>query len=138
MDFDVSEKMVTIIEMMDEFVEKELIPMEPEFLTKSFTDLMPELEEKRQMVRQMELWAPQHPVEYGGMGLNLMEFALVSESLGRSPIGHYVFGAQAPDAGNIEILHLYGSEEHKATYLRPLVRGDIRSCFSIEQKLSTS
>lgn len=133
MDFKVSEKMKTIIEMMDEFVEKELIPMEPAFFNRSFQDLEPELEEKRKMVRRMELWAPPHPQEFGGMGLDLMEFALVSESLGRSPIGHYVFGCQAPDAGNIEILHLHGTEEQKETYLRPLVEGKIRSCFSMTE-----
>ena len=133
MDFEVSEKMKAVIEMMDEFVEKELIPMEPEFLERPFVDLVPQLEEKRRMVRQMELWAPQHAPEYGGMGLNLMEFGLVSESLGRSPLGHYVFGAQAPDAGNIEILHLHGTEEQKETYLRPLVDGRIRSCFSMTE-----
>ncbi len=133
MDFAVSEKMQTIIAMMDEFVEKELIPMEPEFMSKSVRNLLPVFEEKRKMVKQMELWAPNHPREYGGMGLNLMEHALVSESLGRSPLGHYVFGCQAPDAGNIEILHLYGTDEQKEKYLRPLVEGKIRSCFSMTE-----
>ncbi len=133
MDFSVSEKMETIIEMMDEFVDKELIPMEPEFLTKSFRTMLPQVEEKRKMVKQMELWAPNHPKEFGGMGLNLMEYALVSESLGRSPLGHFVFGCHAPDAGNIEILHLYANEEQKETYLRPLVEGKIRSCFSMTE-----
>ena len=133
MDFGVSEKMRTAIEMMDEFVEKELIPMEPEFLTRTFKEMLPELEEKRRMVRQMELWGPQHPREYGGIGLDLMDFALVSESLGRSPIGHYVFGCHAPDAGNIEILHLHGTEGQKEAYLRPLVEGKIRSCFSMTE-----
>ncbi len=113
MDFTVSEKMKTILGMIDEFVEKELIPLEPEFLTKPAGSLLPVFEEKRRMVKQMELWAPNHPKEYGGMGLNLMEHALVSESLGRSPLGHYIFGCQAPDAGNIEILHQFGSEEQK-------------------------
>jgi alkylation response protein AidB-like acyl-CoA dehydrogenase len=81
----------------------------------------------------MELWAPNHPKEYGGMELNLMEHALVSESLGRSPLGHYIFGCQAPDAGNIEILHQFGSEEQKEKYLKPLVDGKIRSCFSMTE-----
>ena len=133
MDFQMSEKMQTIIQMMDEFVERELIPLEPEFLGRSFRELLPRLEEKRRLVREMELWAPPHPPEYGGMGLNLMEFALVSESLGRSPLGHFVFGCQAPDAGNIEILHLHGTDEQKETYLRPLVEGKIRSCFSMTE-----
>jgi alkylation response protein AidB-like acyl-CoA dehydrogenase len=133
MDFNVSEKMATITAMIDEFVDKELIPMEPDFLTRPFKDLLLEIKKKREMVKQMELWAPNHPREYGGMGLNLMEHALVSESLGRSPLGHFVFGCHAPDAGNIEILYLYGTDEQKETYLRPLVEGRIRSCFSMTE-----
>ena len=133
MDFAITEKMQVIIGMMKEFVEKELIPLEPEFLRKEFRDLLPELEEKRRMVKQMELWAPNHPKEFGGMGLDLMEHGLVSEVLGRSPLGHYVFGCQAPDAGNIEILHKYGTEDQKAQYLAPLVDGKIRSCFSMTE-----
>ncbi len=125
--------METILEMVREFMDKEVIPLEPAFLRSSFRSLLPVLEEKRQIVRQMELWAPPHPREYGGMGLDLVEFALVSEELGRSPLGHFVFGCQAPDAGNIEILHLYGTEEQKKKYLEPLVRGDIRSCFSMTE-----
>ena len=133
MDFSISEKMKTILGMIDEFVDKELIPLEPEFLSKPARSLIPVLEEKRKMVRQMELWAPNHPQEYGGMGLNLIEHALVSEALGRSPLGHYVFGCQAPDAGNIEILHQFGTEEQKKKYLKPLVDGRIRSCFSMTE-----
>ena len=67
------------------------------------------------------------------MGLSLVEHALVSERLGRSPIAHYVFGAQAPDAGNLEILHKYGTAEQKATWLAPLARGEIRSCFAMTE-----
>ena len=133
MDFSISEKMQTILEMINEFVEKELFPLEQDYLNKPFSSLLPVLEEKRDMVRQMELWAPNHPVELGGMGLDMMEHALVSEALGRSPLGHYVFNCQAPDAGNIEILHQYGSTAQQAQYLRPLVEGKIRSCFSMTE-----
>jgi alkylation response protein AidB-like acyl-CoA dehydrogenase len=133
MDFSVSEKMQTIIEMINEFMDREIIPLEPAFLRMPFADLVPELEEKRRMVKQMELWAPPHPRKYGGMELDLMEFALVSEALGRSPLGHYIFGCQAPDAGNVEILNIYGTDEQKETYLRPLVEGKIRSCFSMTE-----
>jgi alkylation response protein AidB-like acyl-CoA dehydrogenase len=133
MDFTVSEKMQAVVGMMNEFVGRELIPLEPEFLTKSFRQMEPVMEEKRQMVRQMELWAPNHPPEYGGMGLNLMDHALVSEALGRTPIGHYTFNCHAPDAGNIEILHKYGTEAQKERWLRPLIEGKIRSCFSMTE-----
>jgi alkylation response protein AidB-like acyl-CoA dehydrogenase len=133
MDFEVPDKIKVITGMIDEFVDKEIIPLEPEFLIKTFREMLPVIEEKRSMVKKMELWAPNHPKEYGGMGLNLVEHAFVSESLGRSPLGHFIFGCQAPDAGNIEILHLHGSPEQKETYLRPLVQGKIRSCFSMTE-----
>lgn len=133
MDFEVSDKMKTIIGMIGEFVDKELIPMEQDFLSKPLKSLISEIERKRELVKQMELWAPNHPKEYGGMGLDLVEHALVSESLGRSPLGHFVFGCQAPDAGNIEILNMFGTKEQKQRYLRPLIEGKIRSCFSMTE-----
>ncbi|MGE5371176.1 MAG: acyl-CoA dehydrogenase family protein [Solirubrobacterales bacterium] len=133
MDFQISDKMKTITGMINEFVDKELIPLEHDFLTKDFKQLEPIVEEKRKMVKQMELWAPNQDKELGGMGLNLVEHGLVSEALGRSPLGHYVFNCQAPDAGNMEILHKFGTEEQKEQYLRPLVEGRIRSCFSMTE-----
>jgi alkylation response protein AidB-like acyl-CoA dehydrogenase len=133
MDFAISDKLRTVLEMIDEFVDKELIPLEHEFISKDFKELIPRLEEKRDKVRQMELWGPNHPKELGGMGLTLVEHGMVSEALGRTPLGHYVFGCQAPDAGNIEILHLHGTKEQKERYLKPLVAGKIRSCFSMTE-----
>ena len=79
------------------------------------------------------MWGPQMPKELGGLGLGLVEHGLVSERLGRTPLGHYVFGCQAPDAGNMEILHKYGTAEQKARWLEPLARGEIRSCFSMTE-----
>jgi alkylation response protein AidB-like acyl-CoA dehydrogenase len=71
--------------------------------------------------------------EYGGMGLSLSEFGRVSEELGRSPLGHFVFNCQAPDSGNMEILAEFGTEQQRETFLLPLVAGDIRSCFSMTE-----
>ncbi len=133
MDFKPSEEIQTIVEMIDEFVEKELIPLETSIDTSSKEEVEKMLEEKREMVKKMELWAPNHPKEFGGMGLDLIDHALVSEALGQTISGHYVFGCQAPDAGNIEILHKYGSEQQKEKYLKPLVDGKIRSCFSMTE-----
>ena len=85
-------------------------------------------------VRQMGLWAPNFPVEYGGLGLSMVDHGLFSEALGRSPLGHRAFGTQAPDAGNVEILHRYGTAGPAARrWLRPLVAGEIRSCFSMTE-----
>lgn len=133
MDFGISEKMQTIIGMIDEFVDKELIPLEAEFVANDFRDLLPVLREKQEMVKKMELWAPNSPADLGGMGLSLLEHGLVSEALGRSPLGHYVFWCQAPDAGNVEILHTHGTKEQKKKYLNPLIEGKIRSCFSMTE-----
>jgi alkylation response protein AidB-like acyl-CoA dehydrogenase len=133
MSFDPSEKLQIILDMINEFVDKELVPMEHDFLARGFNAMEPELEKKRDMVRRMELWAPLHPQEYGGMGLPLMETAMIYEALGRSPIGLYVFGCQAPDAGNIEILHKYGTPEQKEKYCRPAIEGKIRSCFAMTE-----
>ncbi len=133
MSFDPSEKLQIILDMINEFVDKELVPLEHDFLAKGFFAMEPELEKKRDIVRQMELWAPLHPQEFGGMGLPLMETAMIYEALGRSPIGLYVFGCQAPDAGNIEILHKYGTPEQKEKWCRPAIEGKIRSCFAMTE-----
>ncbi len=133
MDFGNSDKIQTIVKMIKEFVAVELIPLEPEFLVKDFSEMLPVIREKQEMVKKMELWAPNFPVECGGMGLSLLEHGLVSEALGYSPLGHYVFWCQAPDAGNVEILHEHGTDEQKLRYLNPLVKGEIRSCFAMTE-----
>jgi acyl-CoA dehydrogenase len=132
-DFTVSEKIQTVLDLINEFVERELIPLEPELHRRDFRELLPVLAEKRRMVKEMELWAPNHPREYGGMGLGLVDHGLVSEALGRTPLGHYTFNCQAPDAGNIEILHQHGTDEQKQRWLGPLVQGEIRSCFAMTE-----
>lgn len=133
MDFSVSEEMQYLLANIDAFVKRELYPIEPAFIAKGFRAVEPELKAARQKVKDLGLWAPQVPRELGGMGLTLLEHGMVSEALGKSPIGHYVFGCQAPDAGNIEIIHKFGSEAQKREYLDPLVSGDIRSCFSMTE-----
>ena len=62
-----------------------------------------------------------------------MKLALLNEILGRSPLGAVVFGCQAPDSGNAEILAHYGTEEQKAKYLQPLLDGEISSCYSMTE-----
>jgi alkylation response protein AidB-like acyl-CoA dehydrogenase len=116
-----------------EFVERELIPLEPDFLLGRLSALAPVLQEKRRRVKELGLWAPHLPREWGGMGLTLLEFAFVSEELGRTPLGHHAFHCAAPDVGNMEILMLHGTGEQKERWLRPLAAGEIRSCFSMTE-----
>ena len=133
MDFDVSETMHTILDMVRSFMDAEVIPLEGEMLFGQQADLDTAVAKLQERVHQMGLWASNHPVEFGGLGLNMVEHGLLSEALGRSPLGHLVFGVQAPDAGNVEILHSHATDEQRERYLRPLVEGKIRSCFSMTE-----
>ncbi len=133
MDFSIPKDTQLMLDLIQEFMEKEVYPLEQHFLNEPPDVFQPRLDALREKVKQMGLWGPAQPKEYGGMELPLTDFALVSEILGTSPLGHYVFGTQAPDAGNIEILHKYGTPEQKERWLRPLVEGKIRSCFSMTE-----
>lgn len=133
MDFSISDPTRAVCERVRAFVEAELLPLESTFLTAGWTAVLPGLTAARERVKARGLWAPQLPPEWGGMGLPLTEFALVARELGRSPLGHYAFNCQAPDAGNLEILLEHGSVEQQDRYLRPLAAGAIRSCFAMTE-----
>ena len=115
------------------FVDAEVIPLEKLLISCPWAEVEPLLNKKRQAVKDAGLWGLALPLEYGGQGLTLAEFGRVSEELGRSPGGHYIFGCQAPDMGNMELLIHAGTEAQKANYLLPLTRGEIRSCFSMTE-----
>jgi len=133
MDFEISEKMQTILTMVNAFMDDEVIPLEGEFLHGTPEVVAARVIGLQDKVRQMGVWASNHPVEFGGLGLSMLEHGLLSEALGRSPLGHTVFGVQAPDAGNVEILHAHATDEQRERFLRPLVAGEIRSCFSMTE-----
>jgi len=79
------------------------------------------------------LWAPHLPPEAGGSGGGFLEYADLNEEIGRSFMAQLVFGCQAPDAGNGELLHLYGTKEQKQRFLLPLVAGETRSFFGMTE-----
>ncbi len=91
------------------------------------------VEQLRDEVRALGLWAPHVPPEAGGTGTGFLDYAYLNEYIGRSMWGQLVFGCQAPDAGNGEILHLFGTPEQKERWLRPLVAGETRSFFSMTE-----
>jgi len=116
------------------FVHEELVPDESRFNTKhTFADHLPYLEEKRNNVREMGLFSPQIPREYGGLGLSLYQLGQIYEILGNTFYGLYIFNCQAPDAGNMEILIEHGTDLQKENFLKPLIDGKIRSCFSMTE-----
>jgi alkylation response protein AidB-like acyl-CoA dehydrogenase len=133
MNFDPPEAVRPLLDRIDTFITDVVIPAEPAVLANGFAASGPLLDDLRAQCKAAKMWGPQIPQELGGLGLGLVEHGLVSERLGRTPLGHYVFGAQAPDAGNLEILHKYGTPEQKQEWLEPLAHGKIRSCFSMTE-----
>src|SRR6478672_10569891 len=126
MNFEIPGQTKELLARIRSIMEREVYPLEGEFANqggKSFTKMLPRFQETRASIKAQGLWAPQVPTELGGMGLAFCDHALVSEELGRSPLGHYLFGAQAPDAGNLEILHKWGTPEQKERWLLPLAAG---------------
>ena len=92
--------------------------------------LVAELQKK---AKEAGLWAPHLPPEAGGSGEGFLDYAQLNEEIGRSTYAQLVFGCQAPDAGNGEILWLFGTEEQQERFLRPLVAGEVRSFFSMTE-----
>jgi acyl-CoA dehydrogenase len=111
------------------FMEEHVYPNEPA-LRSDDDELVRSLRAK---AKEQGLWAPHVPPEAGGTGLGFLAYAYLNEEIGRSTYAQLVFGCQAPDAGNAEILHLFGTDEQKERWLRPLVAGEIRSFFSMTE-----
>ena len=84
-------------------------------------------------VRARKLWACHLGPELGGQGYGQVKLALMNEILGRSAFGPSVFGCQAPDSGNAEILAHYGTAAQKQRYLQPLLNNEIVSCFAMTE-----
>ena len=98
--------------------------------------VVPVLEELKAKAKAEGLWNlflapnPEHDTdEYQGAGLTNLEYAMCSEQMGKVPWGSEVFNCSAPDTGNMEVLHRYGTKKQKDTWLRPLMAGEIRSVF---------
>lgn len=87
----------------------------------------------QQKVKDLGMWAGHLPKEAGGMGMGFVSLGLLSEVIGRSPIGPYIFGSMAPDAGNSEILWHAATPAQKEKYLKPLVNGDVHSYFGMTE-----
>src|SRR6188508_1309417 len=87
----------------------------------------------QQQVRERGLWACHLGPHLGGPGYGQVKLALLNEILGRTHSGPIVFGCQAPDSGNAEILAHYGSDDLKKAYLEPLLENEVVSCFSMTE-----
>ena len=135
-DFETEPEFQQELDWVEAFVREEVEPVD--FLVKHAWDmddpvrqqLIPPLQEK---VRERGLWATHLGPNLGGPGYGQVKLALLNEILGRTHSGPIVFGCQAPDSGNAEILAHYGTPELKERYLEPLLRNDIVSAFSMTE-----
>ncbi|MFU8894793.1 MAG: acyl-CoA dehydrogenase family protein [Gammaproteobacteria bacterium] len=129
MNFQIDTELSERLEHIRAFVIEQVQPLESLLLAGEWSALEQGLADCRDEVRARGWWAPNLPPEEGGTGQGLVALGLVSEVLGRSPLGHFVFGCQAPDAGNAELLASHGTPAQRERFLAPLAAGEIRSCF---------
>ena len=130
--FKQSDRVKRALDFAGPLLEEEVFPKEMEWLRADPSQVEPELELIRNKVRNSPYWAPQIAID-NDSSFSLLEFAQFSEYLGRSPFGHFCFNCNAPDAGNMELLHAFASEHIKAAFLEPLHEGKIRSCFCMTE-----
>jgi acyl-CoA dehydrogenase len=114
------------------FMEEHVYPNEAA-LAREDDDAMALVAELQGKAKEAGLWAPHLPPEAGGSGEGFLDYARLNEEIGRSVYAQLVFGCQAPDAGNAEILWLFGTDAQKERFLAPLVAGEVRSFFSMTE-----
>ncbi|WP_435053682.1 acyl-CoA dehydrogenase family protein [Peribacillus simplex] len=124
---------------LTEFMEKHVYPNESiykkqlEAQKSRWSEIPPVLSELTAKAKEEGLWNLFLPDSDYGAGLTNLEYAPLCEIMGRSTIGPEIFNCNAPDTGNMEVLVRYGSDEHKERWLKPLLAGEIRSCFSMTE-----
>ncbi|NIZ11458.1 acyl-CoA dehydrogenase family protein [Pseudooceanicola sp. HF7] len=138
--FPISDRAKALREQLIEFMEAHVFPNEKTYAAQvgegDRWETPPIMQELKARAREAGLWnmfLPHSKDGYEGMGLSNVEYATLCELMGRSSIGSEPFNCSAPDTGNMETLFLYGDLDQKAQWLRPLMEGKIRSCFSMTE-----
>src|SRR5437764_3864080 len=108
---------------MKEFIDGEVIPAEPVLLGEDPLVAADKLEELKAEAKRRDLWALGHPAEIGGGGLPFMDFVYLNEIIGRSEYGQLAVGSMSMQ--DSIMLHLYGNDEQRERFLKPLVAGEI-------------
>lgn len=135
-DFETEPEYQAKLDWVDQFMRTEVepldfAPMDPS--DKQNPDVMAVLRPLQRQVKDQGLWAAHLKPDLGGQGYGQVKLALLNEILGRSRWAPSVFGCQAPDSGNAEIIARFGTDEQKTRYLQPLLDGEISSCYSMTE-----
>jgi acyl-CoA dehydrogenase len=141
MDLGISANVAPLLDEVKHFIDNEVAPLEREYLeeisvgdrwqqTDRQVEIMGSLKDK---AKARGLWNFFLTDGENGSGLNTVEYAYLAEEMGKSHIAAEVFNCAAPDTGNMEVLHKYGSEAQKARWLEPLLNGDIRSAYAMTE-----
>ena len=134
-DFETEPEFQRELDWIDAFVREEVEPLDmvlgtPADKNEQVRRILSPLQEQ---VKERGLWACHLGPDLGGPGYGQLKLALMNEILGRSGFAPSVFGCQAPDSGNAEILAHYGTPAQKERYLQPLLDGQITSCYSMTE-----
>jgi len=137
-DFELSERAKDFRERLLAFMEEKVYPAEPIWMEQTRELTIPRVqppivEELKQEARRRGLWNMFLPDEDEGAGLSNCEYAPLAEILGRTRIASEACNCSAPDTGNMEVLHQFGTPEQKERWLRPLLEGEIRSAFGMTE-----
>ncbi len=136
-DFETEPEFQAKLDWADAFVREEVEPLDLVWPDRVFTPLDGKLraiiDPLKQQVREQGLWATHLGPDLGGQGYGQLKLSLLNEILGRSSWAPVIFGCQAPDTGNAEIIAHYGTPEQKERYLRPLLDGELFSCYSMTE-----
>ena len=134
---EISPKIVQLRERLEQFMDAHIYPNERRFYDEAEKlgpwAVYPVVEELKPKARDAGLWNLFLPESEHGAGLSNYEYASLCEVMGRSHLAPEVFNCSAPDTGNMEVLARYGTAEHHERWLKPLLAGEIRSCFAMTE-----
>jgi len=141
MDLGISDHVAPLLAEVKRFIDEEVLPLEEEYLREvgegdrwQFTARQTEIMEGlKEQARSRGLWNFFLTDGESGSGLNTVEYAYLAEEMGKSHIAAEAFNCSAPDTGNMEVLHKYGSAAQKEAWLEPLLQGQIRSAYAMTE-----
>ncbi|HEY4280769.1 MAG TPA: acyl-CoA dehydrogenase family protein [Conexibacter sp.] len=138
MDFELSDRAKEFQQRLQAFMDERVYPAEPAYIEEVRASDTPHvhpqvMEELKEEARRRGLWNLFLPDAAHGPGLTYLEYAPLAELMGRTMIAAEATNCSAPDTGNMEVLHQFGSEEQKARWLQPLLDGEIRSGFAMTE-----